>query len=134
MLVAGQSARLGAADLGAVTVLPSVPPEHLIDLLHDADIVVCNGGTTLTQALSHRKPCVAVAIADDQPRRVRRCAGLGLIVASPLDAAALGDRVLALLADRARRDELTLRVAATGLDNGVKRALAGLARLLPTGG
>ena len=134
VLVAGQNARLGAADLGAVTVLPSVPPEHLIDLVHDAEIVACNGGTTLTQALAHRKPCVAVAIADDQPRRVRRCARLGLVVASSLDAAALGGRVLSLLHDRARRDELAARVAATGLDNGVERALAGLARLLPTGG
>ena len=133
VLVAGQSARLGAGDLGGVTVLPSVPPEHLIDLLHDTDIVVCNGGTTLTQALSHRKPCVAVAIADDQPRRVRRCSRLGLIVASPLAAAALGERVLALLHDPARRAELAARTAATGLDNGVERALAGLARLLPTG-
>jgi hypothetical protein len=130
-LVAGQSARPGAGDRAGVTVLPSVPPEHLIDLLHDAEIVVCNGGTTLTQALAHRRPCVAVAIADDQPRRVRRCAGLGLIVASPLEAAALGERVLALLRDPARRDELAARAAATGLDNGVERALAALARLLP---
>ena len=134
VLVAGPSARLDAGDLGAVTVLPSVPPEQLIDLVHDAEIVVCNGGTTLTQSLAHHKPCVAVPIADDQHRRVRRCSRQGLIVAAPLDAASLSARVLDLLGDRARRDELARRVAATGLDNGVGRALDALARLLPTGG
>jgi hypothetical protein len=138
VLVAGQNARPPAADGGAgeLTVVPSLPPEQLIDLVHDAEIVACNGGTTLTQALAHRRPCVAVAIADDQPPRVRRCARLGLIEAAPLDAMALFDKVTALARDPVRRAELARRVAATGLDNGVPRALAGLARLLPvaTGG
>jgi len=133
VLVAGLAAGLAAGDRGPLTVLPSVAPEHLIDLVHDAEVVACNGGTTLTQTIAHGKACVAVAIADDQPRRVRRCARLGVAVAAPLDAGALAARVAELLDDGARRAALARRAAATGLDNGVGRAVDALARLLPTG-
>ncbi len=134
VLVAGQSAPPAAAGAGRLTVVSSLPPEQLIDLVHDAELVACNGGTTLTQALAHRRPCVAVAVADDQPPRVRRCARLGLIEVAPLDGGALAARALALARDPARRAELSRRAAATGLDNGVPRAVAALARLLPATG
>lgn len=133
ILVPGANA---GSDTGAgpgVIALPRVTPPEMIDLVHDAQLVITNGGTTLSQVLAHHKPCIAVPLADDQPFRVRRCARLGVVVPATLDTEILTRAALALLADTTRRAELSRRVAALGVTNGVPRALAGLSRLLDRG-
>lgn len=131
ILVAGSNT--SATECPGVIALPRVTPPEMIDLLHTASVVVTNGGTTLSQALAHRKPCIAVPLADDQPFRVRRCAGLGVVVAARLDAGELSGAALGLLADGPRRADLARRAAALAVTNGASRAVAGLARLLDRG-
>jgi len=121
--------RDGARD--GIVVLRSVAHRDLIDLIHDARVVVTNGGTTLTQALAHARVTVAVPLAPDQPDRIRRCAQRGAVVAAVADAGAIADAVRDLLGDpetfRARRRA----AAALGVTNGGSRAVAALERLLP---
>lgn len=131
ILVAGNNA--SATECPGVVALPRVMPPEMIDLLHTASVVVTNGGTTLSQALAHRKPCIAVPLADDQPFRVRRCAGLGVVVAARLDAGELSGAALALLEDGPRRADLARRAAELAVTNGAPRAVAGLIRLLDRG-
>jgi ADP-heptose:LPS heptosyltransferase len=130
IVVLGPGFRGDVADLPGVTLIPSLSHEEMSDLIHDAVLLVINGGTTLTQALVLRKPCVAVPVADDQAARIRRCAKMRLVVHGTLDADAMCGEVLSLLDDPGKREELVARVTALGLTNGARLAVEALERLL----
>jgi predicted glycosyltransferase len=131
VLVMGPGYHGDAGRLPGVIRIPSLSHGEMSALLHDADVAVINGGTTLTQALALNKPCISIPIAADQPRRVRRCARQRLAIHGTLDVDAICGEVLNLLDDPGRRGELIARVKALGLENGAKLAADALERLLP---
>lgn len=130
VLVLGPGYRGDAGRLPGVIRIPSLSHGEMSDLVHDADLLAINGGTTMTQALALNKPCIAVPIAEDQPPRVRRCAKKRLVVHGTLDADAICGEVLNLLDDPGRRGELIARVTALGLTNGARLAADALERLV----
>ncbi len=98
-------------------------------LLADAAFVVSNGGTTMIHTLAHGRPLVAVPLAGDQDRRIRRAARLEIAVSAPPDAEAIAAAAAALLADAGRREAMPLRIAQLGIANGVGEAVAALRAL-----
>jgi glycosyltransferase involved in cell wall biosynthesis/UDP:flavonoid glycosyltransferase YjiC (YdhE family) len=116
---------------GNPRLLPRVAPEEVQYLLAEATMVVSNGGTTLVHALAHGRPLVAVPLAGDQARRIRRAVRLGIAASAPPDAGKIADAAAALLADPGRREDMPRQIAALGIANGVDEAvgaLLGLAR------
>jgi UDP:flavonoid glycosyltransferase YjiC (YdhE family) len=94
-------------------------------------MVVCNGGTTLIHTLAHGKPLVAVPLAGDQHRRIRRAVKLQIAVSAERKPAAIATAATALLGDRDRRESIVRCIAQLGTVNGVGEAvdsLRGLAR------
>lgn len=134
VVVLGQSFTGTVPAAAGVRTIPVLPNAALMDLMHDAHVVVVNGGTTLMQALAMRRVCVAVPVASDQHRRVERCRRLGLAAAAPLDSAAIADAAVDLLTDPVRHWAVTTRVAGEALENGLPRAVAALSRLLGRAG
>lgn len=134
IVVTGPAFQGETATVPGVKVLRAVSNARMIDLIHDASLVAVNGGTTLTQALAHRRVCVAAAVANDQPRRVRRCHELGLLEQSPLEAIPIGDAIVALLQDPERQEAIRRRVEQIGLTNGLPRAVEALNRLVREAG
>jgi glycosyltransferase involved in cell wall biosynthesis/UDP:flavonoid glycosyltransferase YjiC (YdhE family) len=116
---------------GNPLLLPRVAPEEVQYLLAEATMVVSNGGTTLVHTLAHGRPLVAVPLAGDQARRIRRAVRLGIAASAPPEAEKIAAEAAALLADAARREDMPRHIAALGIANGVGEAvgaLRGLAR------
>jgi glycosyltransferase involved in cell wall biosynthesis len=116
---------------GNPRLLPRVPPEEVQYLLAEATMVVSNGGTTLVHTLAHGRPLVAVPLAGDQSRRIRRAVRLGIAASAPPDADKIAAEAIALLTDAARREGMPRHIAEIGIANGVGEAveaLRGLAR------
>lgn len=109
---------------------PRMPMASLAALIRGARLVVSNGGDTLLQAIACARPCVAVAIAADQPHRIDKCVQAGLAVRAGLDAQDLERQVLALWEEGPRRERLMDKLASAGIRNGMDtavRAIEGLA-------
>jgi predicted glycosyltransferase len=111
------------------TLLPRIAPEEVQYLLTGATMVVSNGGTTLVHTLAHGRPLVAVPLADDQTRRIRRAVRLGIAASAPPDAEKIATEAAALLADPARRADMPRHIAALGIANGVGEAVNALRAL-----
>jgi ADP-heptose:LPS heptosyltransferase len=121
----------GAEPLpGALRVLPALPFHELIALISQAKLVLVNGGDTLLQALACHRACIAVPLAPDQTRRLRRLARAGLQVAVPLDAQAIERRAMHLLDDGADRQRLIEATAALGVADAREDVQEALAMLL----
>jgi len=118
-----------AAPADNPLLLPRVDPDEVQHLLADASIVVSNGGTTMVHTLAHGRPLVAVPLAGDQDRRIRRAARLEIAVSAPPDAEAIAQAAAALLADPVRREAMPKRIAELGIANGVTEAVAALRSL-----
>jgi hypothetical protein len=118
-----------ATDAANLRLLPRIGPGEVQHLLAQARIVVSNGGTTLIHTLAHGRPIVAVPLAGDQNRRIRRAAHLQIAVSAPRDAGAIAAAASSLLADRQRQQAMTLRIEQMGIDNGVVEAVAALRTL-----
>ena len=116
-----------------IAIVPAVSPAEMIDLIHDARLVVINGGATLGHALSLGKVAISVPLANDQHRRIARCSALGLLVAGVLDAGKLSRAVISLLEDPERQRAIERRVSTLEVTNGVPRALDAIERLLTKG-
>ena len=58
--------------------LGSLPQAELAELMRGARLIIANGGSTLLQAIACGAATVAVAIADDQGERIRRCVAAGV--------------------------------------------------------
>jgi spore coat polysaccharide biosynthesis predicted glycosyltransferase SpsG len=109
--------------------LPRVRPEEVQHLLAGATRVVSNGGTTLIHALAHGREIVSAPLADDQARRIRRAARLGVVVPVRAESQAIADAAIALASDPARGAAMRRQVEGLGLVNGVDEAVAALRRL-----
>jgi hypothetical protein len=107
----------------------SLPQADLADLMSQARLIVTNGGSTLLQAIACGRACVAVPIADDQPKRIQRCAAAGVAVAAELTSAGILRAVSKLLHDETARAALAQRAASLKLANGVEIALNALSHL-----
>jgi len=114
---------------GNPLLLPRIAPEEVQYLLAEATMVVSNGGTTLVHTLAHGRPLVAVPLAGDQARRIRRAVRLGIAASAPPEAGKIAAAAAALLADPARREDMPRHIAALGIANGVGEAVAALRAL-----
>jgi glycosyltransferase involved in cell wall biosynthesis len=115
-----------ASGVPNLRLLPRISPDEVQHLLADAAIVVSNGGTTMIHTLAHGRPLVAVPLASDQDRRIRRAARLQIAVRAPRDPRAIAAAAAALLADRDRQEAMARRIAQLGIANGVEEAVAAL--------
>ena len=127
----------GPLHEGKLTAAPSVivkrslSPERLADLIHEAEILVIGGGSSVGQAIAMGKLIVATALGgSDQAERVARYAEQGLLVSCAPEPDLLAGSVLALHGDEARRHAMRDRQAALPLRNGLDTALDSLAGLL----
>jgi glycosyltransferase involved in cell wall biosynthesis len=114
---------------GNPRLLPRVAPEEVQYLLAEATMVVSNGGTTLVHTLAHGRPLVAVPLAGDQARRIRRAVRLGIAASAPPEAEKIAAEAAALLADPARREGMPRHITELGIANGVGEAVEALRAL-----
>ena len=118
-----------------VTLVPSLAPPKMIDLLSAAEVVACGGGDVVAQALALERLCVVASTGGpDQPERIRACARAGLVQPAPIEAAAIAEGVITLLQETQRRERIRSALAASGLRNGLPRALDALGSLLVRAG
>ena len=110
--------------------LPRIGPDEVQHLLAGASMVVCNGGTTLIHTLAHGKPLVAVPLAGDQHRRIRRAVKLQIAVSAERKPAAVAAAATALRGDRDRREAMMRSIAQLGTVNGVEEAVSALRGLV----
>ncbi len=115
------------AELRTYTFLPQ---RDLFGLMRAARLVITNGGQTMLQALSFGVPCVAAAIARDQPLRVRRATGAGVAVPARLDASALVHAARSVLDDEQRWLTMVRNAKALSLADGAAVAVNALAEML----
>ena len=111
------------------TLLPRISPEEVQHALAGAQFVVSNGGTTMIHALAHGRPLVAVPLAADQSRRIRRAVKLGAVATAQSTPDAIAAAAAHLLEDAPRRQEMARRIAELGIRNGVAEAVAALVAL-----
>lgn len=117
-----------------IKLVPTVSSAEMIGLIHDARLLVINGGTTLVHGLAHGKVCVTVPLAHDQRRRIKRCKRRELVIASSLNTVDLGNSVTSILDDADRYLAIERRVRALGITNGVPRAVEALEKLVRDAG
>jgi predicted glycosyltransferase len=110
----------------------SLPQADLAELMSHARLVVTNGGSTLLQAIACGCACVAVPIAEDQPKRIERCVAAGVAAAAELTSPSILRAVTKLLRDDSSRAALRQRAAHLKLANGVEIALNALTHLAET--
>ena len=123
----------GAVNLSSrLRCFSSLPQADLADLMSHARLVVTNGGSTLLQAIACGGPCIAVPIAEDQPKRIQRCVQAGVAVAAELTAPSILRAATKLLRDEAARAALAQRAENLQLANGVEIALNALSHLAET--
>ena len=119
----------GDEPAGNPLLLPRIAPQEVQYLLAEAAMVVSNGGTTLVHTLAHGRPLVAVPLAGDQSRRIRRAVRLGIATCAPPEAEKIAAEAAALFADPERRDDMPRRIAQLGIANGVGEAVGALLAL-----
>lgn len=118
-----------ATDASNLRLLPRIGPDEVQHLLAGASMVVCNGGTTLIHTLAHGKPLVAVPLAGDQHRRIRRAVKLQIAVSAERNPAPIAAAATALHGDRDRREAMVHCIARLGTVNGVEEAVGALRTL-----
>jgi len=118
-----------ASDDPRLTLLPRVEPGEVQYLLAEALLVVSNGGTTMVHTLAHRRPLVAIPLASDQDRRIRRAVRLQIAATAARHPDAIADAAAALLREPARRDAMVQCIDELGIRNGVVEAVGALRSL-----
>jgi glycosyltransferase involved in cell wall biosynthesis len=113
--------------------LPRVEPDHVQYLLAEALFVVSNGGSTMIHVLAHGRPILAVPLAGDQDRRIRRAVRLQIAATTERTPQAIAATAAALLQDPERRAAMCRRTAELGIANGVGEAVAALLALAHRG-
>jgi glycosyltransferase involved in cell wall biosynthesis len=109
--------------------LPRIGPDEVQHLLAEAAMVVSNGGTTMVHTLAHGRALVAVPLAGDQARRIRRAVRLGIAASAPPDAEAIAMAAAELWRDAERQEAMSRRIGELGIANGVSQAVAALQAL-----
>jgi hypothetical protein len=132
---AGQELRRGSQlpSGSQLQCFDSLPQAKLAKLMQAARLTITNGGSTLLQAIASGGACIAVPIAKDQPKRIRRCVDAQVARAAALDAASIVSAADELLSDDAARAALAHRASDLRLADGVEVALAALIRLMRAG-
>jgi UDP:flavonoid glycosyltransferase YjiC (YdhE family) len=110
--------------------LGTLPQYELTELMRCARLIVVNGGSTLLQSIACGGACVAVPIARDQSKRIRRCVELGVAVGARLEAANILKEAAALLDNEPVRQALARRAAGLALADGVDVAARALGNLI----
>ena len=129
------------AIMGSNAPQPGTPPDgvrtvtalsngELMDLMTAAHVAVVNGGSLLLQTIANRVAAVAVPVAGDQSERIQKCAALGLVMPSVLDAAAIERDVVRLVNDESGRKSLRSAMETLGLRNAATAAVDALVRLM----
>jgi glycosyltransferase involved in cell wall biosynthesis len=118
-----------ATDAPNLRLLPRIGPDEVQHLLAGASMVVCNGGTTLIHTLAHGQPLVAVPLAGDQHRRIRRAVKLGVAVSAERKPTAIAAAAAALHGDRERREAMVRCITRLDTVNGLEAAVDALRRL-----
>jgi UDP:flavonoid glycosyltransferase YjiC (YdhE family) len=129
VVLTGRAQDSGGSDMAGLTLLPRISPEEVQHALAGARVVVSNGGTTMVHALAHGRPLVAVPLAADQGRRIRRAVKLGAVASARPTADAIAAAASSLLEDAERRQDMARRIAELGIRNGVEEAVAALMAL-----
>jgi hypothetical protein len=112
-----------------LVLLSRVEPDHVQYLLSAALLVVSNGGSTMIHALAHGRPLVAIPLAGDQDRRIRRAVRLQIAATAARTPQAIAEVAARLLREPERRAAMSRRTAALGIANGVGEAVAALLAL-----
>jgi len=112
-----------------LTLLPRVEPDEVQHLLAESLFVVSNGGTTMIHTLAHGRPLVAIPLASDQDRRIRRAVRLRVAVTAARTAAAIAAAAAQLLREPGQRAAMAQCIAELGITNGVGEAVAALRSL-----
>lgn len=121
----------GSTDAqGELMVCGPLPNAALMALLPRVEFAVLGAGSLLLQALAAGTACAAVALASDQPARLRQLAAAGAVRTCEPAIDTLARAATALAGDRAGRACLRERAAALGLRNGLPAALDAMARWL----
>jgi glycosyltransferase involved in cell wall biosynthesis len=113
-----------------LTLLPRVEPGEVQHLLAEALFVVSNGGTTMIHTLAHARPIIAIPLASDQDRRIRRAVRLQIAMTAARAPEAIAAAAATLLQEPARRDAMQLRIAELGIANGIAEAVTALRSLV----
>ncbi|MCD4747783.1 MAG: hypothetical protein K8R59_00285 [Thermoanaerobaculales bacterium] len=130
IVVAGRSHAGEVINGQRVVTVGNLSNELLIDLLHDASLIVSGGGAGLIgQILAHRKVCVSVSFAEDQRKRLQQCSELGLLEKANLEVREIRDVALSLLTDRERRRQIRNHIDFRPITNGLSPAIDALAAL-----
>jgi hypothetical protein len=111
----------------------ALPQHELAKRMRCARLVVANGGSTLLQAIACGAASIAVPIARDQRRRIRRCVAAGAAVEAAVSACDIEARSLALLRDEAARAALERHAQGLALADGVEVALNALRPYIESG-
>jgi glycosyltransferase involved in cell wall biosynthesis len=117
---------VSATDAPRLRMLPRIGPDEVQHVLAGARIVVSNGGTTLIHTLAHGQPLVAVPLAGDQDRRIRRAAKLQIAVRAPRDPGAIAAAAVSLLGDQEWQQAMEQRISQMGIKNGLVEAVTAL--------
>jgi ADP-heptose:LPS heptosyltransferase len=114
----------------ALRAIPRLPVTALVELMRHARLAIVNGGYTMLQALACDRPCVAVPIAGDQPKRIDACVRAGIVVRAEPDPAELERVTIDLLNDDVRLEAMRAARARLGLVDGARVAIDALESLL----
>ena len=125
LVVLGPGFKGETPSLPGVTFVPSLGNRDFINLLEAARGALLSGGDGLLQAIALKKPCLAVAVAKDQPLRIAACMRMGLVVGSEADA--IGEGMVLL---NAKLPELKVALSQHSCGNGLDYVGAELPRLL----
>lgn len=128
VVVAGGSTAGQRMNGERVVTVGNLQNELLIDLLHDASLIVSGGGAGLIgQALAHSQICVSISFAQDQRIRLQECTRLGLLEQTDLNVERIRQTVLGLLNDERRRRKIRRCIGSHKITNGLNSALDALA-------
>ena len=129
VVLTGRKTIVDSGDDPRLTLLPRVEPDEVQYLLSEALIVVSNGGSTMIHVLAHGRPIVAIPLAGDQDRRIRRAVRLQIAETAERTPAAIAQAAAGLLQEPERRAAMCRRTAELGISNGVGEAVAALLAL-----
>jgi UDP:flavonoid glycosyltransferase YjiC (YdhE family) len=129
VVLTGRKSIVANADDPRLTLLPRVEPDEVQYLLSEALVVVSNGGSTMIHVLAHGRPIVAIPLAGDQDRRIRRAVRLQIAESAERTPTAIAATAARLLREPERRAAMCRRTAELGIANGVGEAAAALLAL-----
>ncbi len=109
--------------------LSRIEPDQVQYLLAAALFVVSNGGSTMIHVLAHGRPLVAIPLAGDQDRRIRRAVRLQIADTAERTPRAIAEAAARLLREPERRAAMCRHTAELGIANGVGEAVAALLAL-----